>query len=76
MTVLQTERLRLRPFEPTDAPALYEICAAQEIAAGSESIPHPYKLEYAERYSAGMEKRDRVSRSRSARTAPSSARSR
>jgi RimJ/RimL family protein N-acetyltransferase len=54
VTVLETERLQLRPFEPSDAPALGEICSAREIAARTLTIPHPYKLEHAEQYIASI----------------------
>lgn len=39
---LSTERLRLRPFLPTDAPRIRELAGAQEVAAGT-LLPHPYE---------------------------------
>jgi RimJ/RimL family protein N-acetyltransferase len=55
MRVLETERLRLRPLELTDAQALYEIVSAREIAAGTLTIPHPYRPEWAAEYIASIE---------------------
>jgi len=55
MTVLETERLRLRPLELTDAQALYEIVSAREIAEGTLTIPHPYRPEWAAEYIASIE---------------------
>ncbi len=45
MTVLDTERLVLRPFELADAPAVQQLCSAREIAENTLTIPHPYTLE-------------------------------
>lgn len=53
MTVLETERLRLRPFELADAQALYEVVSAREVAAGTLTIP--YEPEWAEEYIASIE---------------------
>lgn len=39
---LRTARLRLRPFEATDAPAVEALCGAYEIALNTLVIPHPY----------------------------------
>jgi RimJ/RimL family protein N-acetyltransferase len=39
---LTSDRLVLRPFEPTDAPAVQAIAGAREIADTTLSIPHPY----------------------------------
>jgi len=55
MTVLETERLRLRPLELTDAQALYEIVSAREVAEGTLTIPHPYRPEWAAEYIASIE---------------------
>jgi RimJ/RimL family protein N-acetyltransferase len=55
MTVLETERLRLRPLELTDAQALYEIVSAREIAEGTLTIPHPYRPEWAAEYIESIE---------------------
>jgi len=55
MTVLETERLRLRPFELPDAPALYEVVSAREVAEGTATIPHPYQPEWAAEYIASIE---------------------
>ena len=55
MTVLETVRLRLRPFESTDAGALYDVVSAREVAAGTLTIPHPYEPEWAAEYIASIE---------------------
>ncbi|HST24705.1 MAG TPA: GNAT family N-acetyltransferase [Gaiellaceae bacterium] len=55
MTVLTTERLVLRPFEPSDAPVVQELCSAREIAATTLLIPHPYRLEDAEAFIRSIE---------------------
>jgi RimJ/RimL family protein N-acetyltransferase len=55
MTVLETERLRLRPFEPSDAQGLYEVVSAREVAEGTATIPHPYEREWAGEYIASIE---------------------
>jgi RimJ/RimL family protein N-acetyltransferase len=39
---LATERLILRPFELSDAPAVQQLAGAREIAATTLLIPHPY----------------------------------
>jgi RimJ/RimL family protein N-acetyltransferase len=39
---LHTKRLTLRPFEPSDAPAVQQLCGAYEIALNTLLIPHPY----------------------------------
>lgn len=40
--VLETERLRLRPFTRADAPAVHVLAGAPEVAATTFHIPHPY----------------------------------
>jgi len=40
--VLQTARLRLRPFSAADAPAVQRLAGAREIADTTHQIPHPY----------------------------------
>jgi RimJ/RimL family protein N-acetyltransferase len=40
--VLETKRLRLRPFVPTDAPVVRRLAGAREIADTTREIPHPY----------------------------------
>ena len=39
---LQTDRLILRPFLPTDAPRVTELVSPFEIADTTATIPHPY----------------------------------
>ncbi len=48
--VLETARLRLRPFVPEDAPRLHELAGAREVADTTVSIPHPYPRELADRW--------------------------
>ncbi|MGH9369468.1 MAG: GNAT family N-acetyltransferase [Thermoanaerobaculia bacterium] len=40
--VLETARLRLRPFTPADAPAVQLLAGARAIADTTRLIPHPY----------------------------------
>ncbi len=40
--MLQTARLRLRPFTAADAPAVQILAGAREIADTTRQIPHPY----------------------------------
>lgn len=42
---LHTARLTLRPFEPSDIPAVTELCSERDIAANTLHIPHPYTLD-------------------------------
>src|SRR6478735_5881191 len=39
---LLTERLRLRPFDPSDAADVQRLAGAVEVAATTLVIPHPY----------------------------------
>jgi len=39
---LETERLRLRPHQASDIPALVRLAGAREVAAMTLRIPHPY----------------------------------
>lgn len=41
-TPLQTDRLRLRGYDPSDIPALVPLIGAREVAATTLRIPHPY----------------------------------
>jgi len=45
---LRTARLLLRPFEREDVPALVRLAGANEIAATTLNIPHPYAEEDAQ----------------------------
>ena len=40
--VLLTERLRLRPFTPADAPAVTALVSDERVARPTLNIPHPY----------------------------------
>jgi RimJ/RimL family protein N-acetyltransferase len=42
LTALETERLTLRPYAPSDIPALIPLIGAREVAANTLRIPHPY----------------------------------
>ena len=42
ISVLETERLYLRPFTLDDAPAVQALAGAPEVAATTLHIPHPY----------------------------------
>jgi len=42
LPVLHTQRLTLRPFAMSDAPAVQRLAGAREIALNTLSIPHPY----------------------------------
>lgn len=39
---LETERLRLRPFTPADAPFVQELAGDRDVASTTRLIPHPY----------------------------------
>ncbi len=40
--VIETARLRLRPYVPEDAPTLMALAGAREIADTTISVPHPF----------------------------------
>ncbi|MEV6569259.1 GNAT family N-acetyltransferase [Streptomyces kronopolitis] len=46
---LTTERLVLRPFEPSDAPAVHAACQEPDIQRWT-SVPSPYGVEHAEQF--------------------------
>jgi ribosomal-protein-alanine N-acetyltransferase len=54
---LETERLRLRPFTPDDAPAAAVLANDPEIAANTLSFPYPYELSMAEEWIASQPER-------------------
>lgn len=45
---LETARLRLRPLAMADCPRVAELGGDYEIAHGTLTVPHPYKVEHAE----------------------------
>jgi ribosomal-protein-alanine N-acetyltransferase len=45
---LETERLRLRPFSPSDAGSVQALAGAREVAATTLNVPHPYENGMAE----------------------------
>lgn len=47
---LQTSRLILRPFTLADAPEVQRLAGAEEIAATTLNIPHPYEDGMAEQW--------------------------
>lgn len=49
-TVLDTERLILRPLQGDDAAAIARYAGDRRIAAGKLSIPHPLPQDWAQRY--------------------------
>jgi [ribosomal protein S5]-alanine N-acetyltransferase len=54
-TPLQTERLTLRPYAPSDIPALVPLIGAREVAATTLRIPHPYTEAFARGFIASAE---------------------
>ena len=54
-TPLHTERLTLRPYAPSDIPALISLIGAREVAATTLRIPHPYTESYAREFVASAE---------------------
>jgi RimJ/RimL family protein N-acetyltransferase len=55
MTLLETERLILRPLHPADAPQMVELASDFDVAAGVLSLPHPYALGDAEQFIARVQ---------------------
>lgn len=49
-SILETERLILRPLSPADAPSIQASASVRAIASTTISIPHPYPDGEAERY--------------------------
>ena len=54
---LTTERLRLRPLHPADAPAITEQVNDWDVVRYTTSIPFPYDRGMAEQFIAGQQKR-------------------
>jgi ribosomal-protein-alanine N-acetyltransferase len=46
--MLETTRLRLRPYAPTDAPAVQRLAGEKAVAATTAALPHPYPAGVAE----------------------------
>lgn len=55
LPTLSTERLLLRPFQPSDALRLQELAGTEEVAAGT-LLPHPYEDGTAEEWIATQQK--------------------
>lgn len=53
-TSLETERLRLRPVAPGDAPAITPLVSDWEISRQTGRIPHPYPEGGAEKWISGI----------------------
>jgi len=47
---ISTERLLLRPFQPSDAPRVRALASDYEVAKYCISLPHPYPADAAERW--------------------------
>jgi ribosomal-protein-alanine N-acetyltransferase len=58
---LQTERLILRSYRPSDIPSLVRLIGAREIAATTLRIPHPYNESHAQALLRRFAKEDPVS---------------
>ncbi len=52
---LETERLVLRRFRPSDAATVQRLCDTWAIASMTSRLPHPYPLEAAESWIAGQD---------------------
>ena len=50
---LRTQRLVLRPFSPSDAPAVQRLAGDREVASTTLTIPHPYEDGMAEAWIEG-----------------------
>ncbi len=48
LPILETDRLKLRPFRVEDAPMVMELAGDQSVAATTLNIPHPYEPGIAE----------------------------
>ena len=50
MTILETERLLLRPLVAADAPQMTALAGDYDVAAGTLTLPHPYAQSDAEQF--------------------------
>ena len=57
LPTLRTARLVIRPLAPTDAPRIYELASAREVALNTMHIPHPYPPGAAEEWIASQEEK-------------------
>ncbi|MEN8204185.1 MAG: GNAT family N-acetyltransferase [Bacteroidota bacterium] len=62
-TVIETQRLQLRPLELSDASAIQKVASTREVADTMISLPHPYPLGESERYIARKQVEREVGRS-------------
>jgi RimJ/RimL family protein N-acetyltransferase len=60
LPVLETARLKLRPYTETDVAELIPLIGAREVAATTGRIPHPYTKRDAKRFIAAAQNDDEV----------------
>ena len=47
---IETQRLRLRPFNPADAPDVQRLASERDVAVNTVDVPHPYEDGVAEEW--------------------------